>query len=112
MNKRFTLSVENSPDYTGTSAPETTRFDVYVSGEHDSHTDNEHTGFWGQIDLPEPLPPQFDRMIFGEPELQELKMLSEEAYWYSLGLLDAASIMDDFERNPNCDGCKYRTTYE
>lgn len=108
MNKNFVLSVENTPDSTGTVIAETTRFDVYVSGEHDSHTDNEHTGFWGMIDLPEPLPPNFDRLIIDADEMEALKQISKPAYWYATGLIDAAAIMDDFEIDTECEWCLKR----
>jgi len=105
MTPRFSVSVENSPDVTGSVLPEVTRFDIYITGEHDTHADNEHSGFWGQIELSQPLP--FTGEYFtGSPEgLASLRKHSQAAYWYATGLLDAATLMDDFEYNDRCHGC-------
>ena len=110
MKHKFFLQIENTPNVTGTVIPEVTRFDVYVAGEHDSHTDNEHTGFWGQIELPEPLPFAQDGFDAHPGGMAPLKEISEPAYWYATGLLDAAELMDDFDWNPNCEGCQKAVT--
>lgn len=106
MSEPFVVSIENSPDVTGTVVAEVTRFDVYVYGDHSSHTDQEHTGFWGQIKLPKPLPPASCLMITSISELKALKRVNAPAYWYATGLLDAAEIMNDFELNDGCEGCE------
>lgn len=107
MNPKFSVRVETGPDVTGSVLPEVTRFDIYINGEHDSHTDNEHSGFWGQVELPKPLPPFYEEMFNSTPEdLAALRRHSPAAYWYATGLLDAAELMDDFEYSTECESCQ------
>lgn len=107
MTAKFSVRVETGPDVTGEVTPEATRFDIYINGEHDTHTDNEHTGFWGQITLPKPLPAFYEEIFDATPEgLSKLRTQSWPAYWYAAGLLDAAELMDDFEYDPTCKACQ------
>jgi len=106
MKPKFAVRVETGPDVTGSVIPEVTRFDIYIDGEHDTHTDNEHAGFWGQIELPQPLPAFYEEVFSATPEaLGKLRKYSPAAYWYATGLLDAATLMDDFALDANCPAC-------
>lgn len=106
MTHKFSVQIENTPDTTGEVDPEVTRFDVYIAWEHDSHTDNEHSGFWGQVRLDKPLPFYCENFDGNEEGLTKLKALSQPAYWYATGLIDAAELMDDFEWDAACEGCQ------
>lgn len=105
MSNRFIIQVENAPAVTGSAIPEVTRFDVYLAGNHEAHTDNEHSGLWGQIELPRPLPFMSD-IFKGSAGLNKLRSHSPAAYWYATGMLDAAELMDDFEYADDCEDCQ------